>query len=470
MSRRSILVVAALLLSAGGGGYLAYQRAGPMPKPPADIETLDPLLRRRIEQELVRVGNRRRSTPAWRRLGMVYEANALYGDAARCYEHILSERPNDGESLHRLARVQERMGDLSRARSTMERSALAEPGYAASWCRLALWSLDLGEHEAGAAALEKARALTPDDPTIHFIDVRLALARRSPDTAISLLERGGLLEGAQAPYGFHLLSNARRQAGDIEGAAAAHAKGDGSRLRFSDPWTQEMQRWQTGYAAMRRSAGRHVLAGRFAVAQQLLEQVLAEDPLDVRSLNMLAVCRIEQGDPGAAMEILTRLLAIDPVHHDGALNFVRALLRHGSADGEVSRAAFERLQRALELRPSESMGWRLMASLEEALGRPDESLEAMERAMALEPAATDIRLKAGYTELKKGAFDDALERFRGLKETHPELTEAWFGEVATLVYAGRASAARTALEELSQRSDADPERLAQLASAVAGLR
>ena len=55
-------------------------------------------------------------------------------------------------------------------------------------------------------------------------------------------------------------------------------------------------------------------------------------------------------------------------------------------------------------------------------------------------------------------------------QKHPDATEAWFGEVMTLLRAQRADGARTALEALSNRADADPRRLSKLREDVAAMR
>ena len=466
MSRR-VLVAASLVVVAGAAaGWMLYQRTGPAPTRPADFEALDPLVQRLLEREIAHVNLWRRSPDAWLRLGMAEEANSLYGEAERCYEQSLLFRPGHAKTLHRLACAEERLGDLAEAADTMQRAADAGPREAVSWWRLAGWRIDLGQLAEAEAALAHARELAPTEPAVAFARVRLALAAKSPDEAVRLLRDGGLLEGADAPYAQNLLAAALRQQGDLEGAARAAVEADGRGPRLADPWTAEVERFETGYAALLLRAGRDVLARRFVEAQGRLEEILAHDPADVRSLNMLAVCRLEQGDPAGALVLAQRVLALQPDHYEGTTVYVRALLGQRNAAPERLREASERLARVQDARPADPNAWRLRALLASALHETEQELAALERAIALEPNAPELRLRAGYKALELQRFDDALARFLALQREPAAPTEAWFGEVTTRLRLGDVSGARAALQRLSERADADPVRLALLRESI----
>jgi tetratricopeptide (TPR) repeat protein len=466
--RRRIVLLALLLLLAGAVlGWLRYQRTGPPPARPADFETLDPLVQGLLEEELAHVSHWRRSASAWLRLGMAEEANALYGEAERCYEQSLHLRPGHAKTLHRLACVQERLGDLAEAADTMARAAEADPSEPVSWWRLAGWRIDLGQLEEAEAALEHARTLAEAEPAVAFARVRLALAKRAPEEAVRLLRDEGLLDGGHAPYARHLLAAALRQQGDLEGAARASVEADGRGPLLADPWTLEVQQFETGYAALRLRAGRDVQARRFAEAERRLAEILEHDPADVRSLDMLAICRLEQGDARGALELAQRVLALQPEHYEGTTVYVRALLAQSNVAPEVLREASERLARVQAARLDEPGGWRLRAMLASALREPVEELAALERAIALDPGAPELRLRAGYKAVELGRFDEALARFLELQREPSAPTEAWFGEVMARLRAGDLSGAREALERLSQRADADPQRLRTLQESLA---
>jgi tetratricopeptide (TPR) repeat protein len=98
--------------------------------------------------------------------------------------------------------------------------------------------------------------------------------------------------------------------------------------------------------------------------------------------------------------------------------------------------------------------------------RTEQELAALERAIALEPNAPELRLRAGYKALELQRFDDALARFLALQREPAAPTEAWFGEVTTRLRLGDVSGARAALQRLSERADADPVRLALLRESI----
>ncbi len=456
------LGLALVLGAAAFGGFELWQRTGPAPRAPAELAALDPLLQERLEDELARVSLRRRSAAAWLRLGMVFEANALQGDAARAYARALELGPGDARTLLRMACVQERLGDLEAAAQALARAAQAAPERASTWLRLAWWRLDLGRFDEAAQAFERARKLSPDDPLVGLMAARIALEEGRAEDARALLEQGGHLRGRQASFAHHLLSIAHRQAGDFAAAAEAQARSTDQRVAFGDPWDAQVSAFQAGYAALRVRAGRDVLGGRYEAAEEALRQVLAYEPDDLRSLSLLATCRLERGDPTEALELLEAVLRKDPGHFGARLNVALVLLRSKGAEPGALAQAHAGLAAALNERPSDARGWRVLAAVAEALGSPSDVLSALDRAVALDPTATDLRLKAAG--LAPPA--DALVRFRTLFEEAPELLEAGYGEVAALLELGQREEARAALARLSTRPGVSSARLGALRAAL----
>ena len=462
MSRPPGAPAAALLLLATA--------CGPSVEPPTRPlawAQLDPLVRELVDDGIRIVENALASPEAWYQLGMIEEANGLYGEAQTSYERVLALRPDDARALHRLAAVQERTGDLALAADTMARAADAAPDFPASWWRLAWWSLDLGRIDEAESALARARALAPDDVAVRLGAVRVALARRDAAAARAALAQGDLLRGEAAGYALHLSSAALRMQGDLAAAAAAAARADAASLALADPWSAEMERFRTGYAAMSVQAGRDVRARRFGRAEPLLREILKNAPDDPRATNLLAVCRLEQGAPDEAAALLEELLRDAPDETMAAVNLARALERSPTATPEALAAADQHLRRAIEARPDDCGMWRVLAELALRRGRPAEALAALDRASALDPRALDVRVYAGYAALTAGDAVGALERFRALRADAPELAEARFGEAAALIAAGEEEDARRALDALAGE---DPARVARLRQALDGAR
>lgn len=235
-------------------------------------------------------------------------------------------------------------------------------------------------------------------------------------------------------------------------------------MSFIDPWTIAMMKQQRGFAAMRRSAGRQVRAGRYRPAMRLLEDVLEHDPEDVRCLNMLGVCHMQVGGFAEALEVLERVLAIEPEHHDASLNYAKAAVAGEVVQATVLEKAESRLRRALEKRPDEAEGWRILAVFEEKLGRFAAAAEALDRFCELEPGARGERLKAAYLVLASSP-EVALERFRALRTELPDSVEVRYGEVSALVQMENKPEAEAALD-LLRGPEFDAGRIAKLRAAV----
>jgi tetratricopeptide (TPR) repeat protein len=451
-----------VLLGAGWGGYEAYQRSGPAAPLPASLEALDPLVRARLEEVAAHLNRRRRSADAWLWLARVAEGNGLFGEAETCLRRVLELRPEDARALHRLACVEERTGNLERAVATMARAAEADPRVPWSWARLAWWSLDLGDVERASQALDRARELDPRAPVVRLATVRLDLARGDGDAAARRLAEDGLLTGPDAAFANALLAQALRLRGDLEGAAAAHARSDGKRYVLDDPWAREVREEETGYAAQRLRAGRDVAARRFAQAEPKLGEILAHDPRDTTALDLLAVCRLEQGDPDSALALLEMLFTIEPSHDEAAIHHARALLASGQASPGALATARERLGGALERRADDPVLWRLAAALAEAGQDPAGVLAALDRVVELAPDATDMRIRAAYACIELGRHEEALTRFRAVEHDEPSQLEAWYGEALALVRAGRTAEAEAAIEALADRPGVDPRRVEAL--------
>jgi len=450
--RRLIIIVITLAILTSVA-WFAYQRSGPTSSRPASFKALDPLVQEKIDAELARHRWFARSADAWRRLGEVYEANNLLGEAAQAYNTALAMQPDDPRTLHRLACVTERSGDLDAAVSIMQRAADVDPSVLGSWTRLLWWETDLGNLDEAHAALDRAVDLDADDPMIVLGEARLLLAERKADAALARLESATSL-GAHRAFAAHLRARAHRLRGDADRAAAAHAESDGMRPRFTDAWSRAMQRHQTGYAAMRLAAGRAVARGDITEARPLLDDILDHAPNDVQALNLLATCDILEGRPDEAIEVLERAIEIEPGRT--TINLVSASLSLPEGELPASRRAelWALLDDAARQRPDDPKVWRLRASLAESLGNTSAMIDALERAASLEPGAIDVGLTLTSILMEVDQREQALERVQTLRRTRPNAVRVGLAEVTVLGQLGRLDEAMERLHVVEQLPDA----------------
>jgi len=86
-------------------------------------------------------------------------------------------------------------------------------------------------------------------------------------------------------------------------------------------------------------------------------------------------------------------------------------------------AAASRFQRAVELNPYASSYWMHLAQSEESLGNEPEILNAIRRAIAVDPMTPDIAWNAGNFFLLQGRAQEALDQFAVVMRNDPLLAE-----------------------------------------------
>ena len=126
---------------------------------------------------------------------------------------------------------------------------------------------------------------------------------------------------------------------------------------------------------------------RFADAEALYRQVLAETPNNADALNMLGLVLAEAGNPLQAIKYIDQALRLDP-----------------------QRAAFHTNRGEILRR------W----------GLYDEGLEACRRAAELSPQSPEVRNNLGLALLGKGEFGEALPHIRAAIRLRPDMPQAHF--------------------------------------------
>ena len=105
-----------------------------------------------------------RSAATWLTLGMVCEANGLFAEARRAYEHATSLDDRQAQAWYRLAVVRGRGGQTDEALAALDRAIALDGSYAPAHWRRGLWLLDPAKDDEARAAFEKATTLDPSNP------------------------------------------------------------------------------------------------------------------------------------------------------------------------------------------------------------------------------------------------------------------------------------------------------------------
>lgn len=145
---------------------------------------------------------------------------------------------------------------------TVDPAAVASrPGQAQIYASHALGWLDAGKDQEVDKALRKAYTLAPEEPYVRIVAAQIALLRKDPTTAISLISAVNSTEPAYVPAWVFMGNLAQRQ-GDFERAAEAYSK------------AVEHQPWNRN--ALYHRAVARVYSGDLEGAEADLEQLEAE--------------------------------------------------------------------------------------------------------------------------------------------------------------------------------------------------
>jgi predicted O-linked N-acetylglucosamine transferase (SPINDLY family) len=181
-------------------------------------------------------------------------------------------------------------------------------------------------------------------------------------------------------------------------------------------------------------------AGRVAEAAAIYQAVLKTHPQQFECLHYLGVAHLQQGQPGTALPLLERALALGPNDPSLQANLGLALTSLGRPE-----QALRHLDRALALRPGlpealNNKGWALRA-----LHRLEAALACLDQALAANPKLGEVHHRRALVLGALHRQEEALEAFERAHALRPTDAEVLGNEGTLLTFMGRAAEARAAL-------------------------
>ncbi|HKQ97686.1 MAG TPA: tetratricopeptide repeat protein, partial [Candidatus Polarisedimenticolia bacterium] len=377
-----ILALALLSVAcpSGQGSREASQPAAPAPAPGAvpagmagrlaaqqgDLDGAEPLLL----QGLAETPDDPRLLEA---LGYVYAHSDRWQKAQETYERLLVVRPGHAGALYGLASVLTDTGRYPEALEATRRFLAADPGNRAGLLKEALLLVRTGDPVAGEAKARALVAVAPDQAEAHYV---LGLA----------LEARGDLAGARAA---------------LERAVALQPGHLGALARLQTVLTR------LGRTEEAATIG---AAHREALARQRVEE-------RVRGHRVRGVDAFNRQDYAAALEEFAVIEREDPKDPQVHLYKGSALLALGRRP--EARTA---LLRSLELQPRNERALMELGRLEALDDRLDAAVEALRRAIAINPEFAEPHyFLAGILQAQGDGAGSAAEMrtFRELKARSP---------------------------------------------------
>ncbi|NUT00881.1 MAG: tetratricopeptide repeat protein [Sphingomonas sp.] len=182
-------------------------------------------------------------------------------------------------------------------------------------------------------------------------------------------------------------------------------------------------------------------------------------PFDPVVAGNLATALAQQGDHASALEVLTEELAgKDPTLH---LQRMRAFLAQETGNFAVSIPAYESI---VATAPDDWEAWNNLGNARRLAGDADGSVEALQRAVALNSSSPPVRLNYAMALASAGRVDEAEQGLRQMAEDFPRDTKPLQELHAIFKELGREEDALEAIEAASARSPDDMELLLGVAS------
>ena len=154
--------------------------------------------------------------------------------------------------------------------------------------------------------------------------------------------------------------------------------------------------------------------GDLAQAESRYRAAVAAAPGHARASLNLGIALAARGDEDGAVAAYERVLEIDPTHPYGNYNYARlAFLRKDLPRAEAMVAA------ALRAKPDFPQALVVQAEVLDALGRPQEAVEALQRALHLEPRDAGAWFNLGSLQQKLGRSQEAEDAARRAVEIEP---------------------------------------------------
>lgn len=420
-----------------------------VPPPGGD---LDPAVERLIEEHLAAARKSPGAARSHATLGLVYEANELWPEAAASFE--LAERLDPHEplwTLHRATALRS-AGDAQGSLALLRQVADELPGLAAAQHRLGDALLAAGAVSEARARFERASTLAPDRPEGLAGLGAAELAAGDARAAASALERALTLDPSYRSA-HYLLGLAYRELGRDEEARSELALGVEGRARYlPDPLAGELRRYAVARTTRLQQALLALEAGKPERAAKILEALRQEQPDDVTVLNDLAIALQRTGQLEPAFQLLERAKDLDPGVLSTWINLAALLLDQG-----MTARALEHAERALALAPDSGKAHLTRARVLLRAGRPEEARAELVQSLRLDPRGTEALALLAHTSLALGRLEEARAHYASLARVAPADPAARVGLADVALRSGDRAQARRELAEARRIAPDHPD-------------
>jgi serine/threonine-protein kinase len=380
-------------------------------------------------------------------------------EALRFYTAARAARPEVG---HGLAHVLSRLGRVAEAVEMLREMTRLRPSVASHRICLGTALARLGRHDEARAEYEEARRLAPEMYQSHLGLGRLALARKAPREAIPLLERAVALT-SDDPSPWNALGHAWQDLKQWRKAEESYRKALSLSSREIDSRFQLARVLESqGLRSAAIAEYRTILAfapdahearanmgsaltetGRPAEGLLHLKKAAEGKPGDATIRKLYGQALARQGQRDEAITELRASLALDPGNAP-VCNGLGGLLMEAGQPAEA-RGWFEK---AVALDRNEPSFVYNLGNALSGLGQHAEAVACYDRALALDPTYAEALCNRGHSLRRLGRFAESAESLR-LGHAEGKKRKSWpYPSAAWVEWAERLAFAEKRLPEI----------------------
>ena len=430
--------------------------------PTVPLETASPELVELFDDLLGSVNELPHSAAMRGRLGMAYEVNDFYTEAAATYAQAAQLDPEDFRWRYFRAVLVAESGDFESALPLIEEALALDSGYVPAWLYRGVWLNALGRYVEAREAFAEAHALGATE-NADAGTARALVGEGRFEEAVALLLP--LVEQTKHPQAYRLLGRAYQALGRPDDARIATARGkDPAPMTWRDPIQHQKWRYEASLGRRLMHGERLLEAGRFEEAVDVLEPIRERGVQENALYINLALAYARSGRREMAIAVAQEGMAGSPDNY----RYDNVFAGIYQNDGDDERA-MHHLRRSVELQPAQVWPYERLARLLMDKGAYVEALAAVDDALRYGSENHEqLFYTAGLLEGVQERWPEAVARFEQATALDASYTMAYVYLGRCLAEMGRFEEARQALA-WAARLDTHPTELADAETRVAKL-
>jgi tetratricopeptide (TPR) repeat protein len=361
-------------------------------------------------------------------LGSIYARNGFYDEAAIALEDAAALAPGDARWIYAQGIVSRMQKQNATAQTYFERAFAIDQTYLPMRIAVVNMKLEQGDLDGARKLLADFTADSPKDAVAYAMLGEIDLRQKRYAEAIDATNKA-LANDPQATKLYAQLADAYTGAGNAKAAADARAKAGDGMPGLGDP---------IGLGLVQATA-----APQPANAQKPEDKNAAPPSSGVSQAALRALTPSREaefllatGQYEAARQKLESAMRSRPNDSDLLATYARV----EAADGNLQQARSRALA-AVDANPNDPAAQAVLALVLEMTNDDRGAEHAYEKAVSLDPKASDVQVALGNLLMRNNRFEDAAARYRTMTQATPGDGEAWTHLMAAQVAGGKCTAA-----------------------------